>query len=432
MKKFFNIFFLFFLVFEIKEGIAGSSFERKEAVIHLHSIYSMKGELRPEEIVQTAKETGIDAVIFSDDALVKISYGFIGVEKTSVFRKGVHRYFQEIDTVERKFPGMTVIPGVEVAPFYYWEEPPFLGRGVVRDWNKHLLVFGLDEKSLRSLPFRGNERGWNFFLSRKTSHKGSLKAEDPYQRVIDFVVANGGLIFWAHPEAKIVPKTIGPVTFITDPYPNALKGTKRYTGFAILFEGMKTIGIPGGLWDQLLNEYCLGLRHQPVWAIGELDYTREGHANTWINSVKTVLFCREEGREGVLEAFRQGRMYAVRRSRVKEMILKEYWIGNEKVKGFLGEEIVLFENPKINFTVSFSDHSSQEIHVRVIRNGDVIRELEFQTPVSFHHEDPLDREGRYFYRLEIKGGSEQILLTNPIFVTRRFEEGGRKNGETEK
>lgn len=379
---------------------------RWDAVIHIHSSYSFRGLLTPEEIVALASERGIDAVFFSDDALVKIKYGFIGIQKTSVYKKGLRRYLRELETIDRKFPDLTVVPGVEVAPHYEWDSSPFWGKGVVRNWNKHLLVYGLDEKTFRDLPFGGRGAG-----------------ETPYQRMIDGVVQKGGLIFWAHPEARDIPRKFGPVTFVTDPYPESLERTDRYTGFAILFEGMKTIGIPGGIWDRLLTRYCEGKKGSPVWAIGELDYTEEGRAGTWIDTVKTVIFSETNRAPDLLEALRKGRMYALRRIRERELVLESFWVEEGSQKALSGETLPATDSPKIHFAVSYSDGTPKTVQVKIIRGGEILQNLALRTPVSFTVPDPEPSDRKTFYRLEIMGDRGEILLTNPIFVSFSKKEG---------
>ena len=453
---------------------AAPPFKRLEAIIHLHSNFSFRGDYSPGRIVELAEEKGIEVVLFTDDAWVKFSYGLFpfrrilnfSVQKDSVFKLGLHRYLSEIDRVQQDHPNSLVFPGLEVIPFYYWEKSPFTFHGIIRDVNKHLTLFGLNEEGFRSLPLAGRSllplkpfrwrdlfRLWGviplvlaIYLFRRSSRwsegaglvllivGGIALIENypyrdpavtiygpegktlPYQRLIDDVRGKGGLVFWAHPEGKTIPYEAGPVTFLTDPYPEALKETDGYTGFAILFEGMKTIGVPGGIWDQLLNDYCQGKRKEPIWATGELDYTSEGRSGTWIDTVKTVLYCRQKDHEGVFEALRHGRMYAMRRSRERELLLDEMWVGEEGGKtGFLGEEITLSKNPKIHFALSSSDGYSEKVQVRIIRSGEILQDLELRTPIRFTYQDPERKEGKFFYRLEVTGDDRRIL-TNPVFV----------------
>lgn len=466
---------------------------RVETAVHLHSRYSFIGKLSLEEILKHAKDKGIDALLFTDHALVKISYGLfpfrrllrISVQKDSVFKKGLHRYLNEIKALNQKYPDLLLIPALEVAPFYYWEKSPLTQRGVVRDWNKHLLVMGLDEKGFRSLPLMGHGSvplrpfrltdlfrawgalaialgvvcyrkkafdyrdetgrnlsppstlfraiGWTLLLIGGVSlienypyrqPAFNIYSPDekilPYQTLIDDVQKKGGLVFWAHPEGRTIPYEFSPVTFLTDPYPQALIETKNYTGFAIFFEGFKTIGPPGGIWDQLLLEYCRGKRQRPIWAIGELDYSEEGKAMTWIDTVKTIVFSRERSQEAFLEAMKEGRMVAVRRSQEGEIVFGDFWVEDAQTgrRAHLGETLWVESFPKIGVSLS-QIGTVPDVRIRLIRDGETIREKKSLLPIDETYEDPGFQSPLSYYRFEVQSDGGQLLATNPIFVSRK-------------
>lgn len=422
MKRFFKITLFSALCFFSFSGwaLAEEKWDRVETILHIHSRYSYRGKLTPEQIVDLAMETGrIGAVIFTDEALAKISYGFVSIEKSSVFKKGLHWYLKEMERLNRKYPDLLVLSAVEVAPFYYWEKSPFSRQGVVRDWSKHLLVMGLDEAGYRSLPLVGNRS-----LPRGVTIYSSQNKILPYQRLIDDVRKKGGLVFWAHPEAKTIPHQFGPaqcpVTFMTDSYPEALVQTKNYTGYGIFFEGFKTIGPPGGIWDQLLAAFCRGERKDPIWAIGEIDFTEQGRSGTWVDTVKTVIFPEKRTKEGLLEALREGRMVAVRKTQEGEMVFRDFWVEDTKTKkrARLGETLVLEGSPRIHFLVSFRG-SVPSVQARLIRNGEVVREWKGKLPVGKSYEDPSFPGMHSYYRLELRSEGGELLATNPIFVSRK-------------
>lgn len=456
-------------------ALAGEdALHRIETIIHLHSQYSFRGTLTPEEIVRNAKEKGIDALIFTDDALVKITYGLfpfrrllrLSVEEVSVFKKGLRRYLREIEALKKKYPDLLVIAGLEVTPFYYWEKSPLTSHGIVRDWNKHLLVIGLDEKELASLPltgrgfptakpFHGGDLlrlwgvvvlGFGLFCLRKGAvpigwiliFVGTLSSienfpfRDPvtiyhpdgkhlvYQRLIDDVQKKGGLVFWAHPEGKMMPHTFGPVTFVTDPYPEALLETKNYTGFAVFFEGFKTIGTPGGIWDQLLMAYCRGERPSPVWAIGELDYSEEGRSATWIDTVKTIVLSKGKDARALYEALRRGRMVALRRPREGEIHFGHFWVEDTHTRRFaiLGETLKSEGFPQINFAFSYRG-TVPPVQIRLLRDGEIIEEWRDSLPIGKAYVDSGFEGPLSYYRIEIQSGGGDLLVTNPIFVSKK-------------
>ena len=118
---------LFILSISPTRTVAEEKWHRVETVLHLHSQYSFRGKLTPEDIIKNAREKGVQALIFTDHALVKISYGLspfrrllqFSAEENSVYKKGIHRYFKELETLNRKYPDLLVIPSVEATPFYY-------------------------------------------------------------------------------------------------------------------------------------------------------------------------------------------------------------------------------------------------------------------------------------------------------------------------
>ena len=55
---------------------------------------------------------------------------------------------------------MIIIPGIESAPYYYWQGSIFNDDLVIKDWHKHMLVIGLSNPAdLEYLPVMGNPKG---------------------------------------------------------------------------------------------------------------------------------------------------------------------------------------------------------------------------------------------------------------------------------
>ena len=180
--------------------------------------------------------------------------------------------------------------------------------------------------------FAGVWSNFPFFPRKHNPYHDS--GETPYQDVIDYVNEKEGMVFWAHPEggrgaenfAVPVPPVVQPLATLlgidrerielqTDSYEGLLAQTDGYTGFAIFAKGMTKIGRSNGLWDKLLQAYCSGKRERPIWAIGETDFEGGGPPE-WVRDTQTIFLIKKaplsalERREKVLEAMRQGRMYA--------------------------------------------------------------------------------------------------------------------------
>lgn len=220
--------------------------------MHIHSSYSGgKNGKSITEIVSEARSKGIDAVILTDKDVLKWEYGIwplsnllkFSYSLPSVLSVGPQKYFDNVRSVEKAFPGMIVIPGVESAPFYYWKGSPFNGTLEMIGWHKHMLVFGMDKADdYINLPVVENHSAGSFnilllwpvlllvaaltvnmkkaariviavaalvFLINNYPFRhfefniySGDQGEKPYQKLIDYVNSRGGLIFWAHPEAR--------------------------------------------------------------------------------------------------------------------------------------------------------------------------------------------------------------------------------------
>jgi hypothetical protein len=137
------------------------------AAIHVSTDIS-DGKLSLEEIAAIARNNGIAVLIPTDRDSMAWEYGIAPlrnilkkrVTEKSVFSYGVKRYFQRIEALKRSYPGLIVIPGLESAPYYYWQGSVFNDDLVIRDWHKHMLVLGLSRPvDLEYLPVLGNPKG---------------------------------------------------------------------------------------------------------------------------------------------------------------------------------------------------------------------------------------------------------------------------------
>jgi hypothetical protein len=344
----------------------------------------------------------------------------------------------------------------------------------VRDWHKNILVYGLDKpddyKNLPSVPNK-KPRSFTFVsmlklwplllillglkrLFYRTSYAFSLAVNSaqkekrklrvsslialgmgaallianfpfsapkfdqyhgnqgsaPYQELIDYVNARGGLTFWSSPDVTTANFVLGPVTFKTAPYYHELLATRDYTGFAIFVEGMKNSGIPGGVWDQVLTEYVNGKRAKPVWAIGEMDY-EEGD---WMGETQTVFMVKKLDKKEVLAALREGRVYAVTgSSKSPKPTLNHFQIWDDKAQAWaeMGQTASIAKNTKIRISLS-PVSQSQPGELKIIREGAVVKVVTVAAPyeavLEFDYRKP---GGKTYYRLDYNAS----LVSNPIF-----------------
>jgi len=377
--------------------------------VHLHSTIST-GTLEPPAIVTLARQAGLDAVIFTDSALRRWEYGVWParawikrvMEQPSVLSFGAKRYLDTLRPLST--PELLVLPGLEAAPFYYWRRSPFDRRGgQIRSWNQHLLVFGLeDPRAIQTLP-----------LNAFDPYQGNRGAA-PYQRFIEAMTAQGGLVFWAHPEMGHAGEH-GPVEDYTDPYPHLLELTSGYHGFAITYLDKLTFVEVGGLWDRLLTAYCTGRRRQPVWILGELDWRKPEERP--LDRMVTMVMASERTADAVVHALRTGRMWVVFRIGRQAPVLHRFEATalTGHVTAGIGQSIAPIGPIRIQVSGHRGSPEPGPAHVFLIKDGAVLH-MEEVTADEFDlvwTDDAPSTRG--FYRAVFQGPSG-LIYTNPIFV----------------
>ena len=468
-----------FLVFSFKGKAFCEEYKLFTGVIHLDSTIS-GGKLPPEEMSRIAYDAGVEIAIFTDHDTMRWEYGipplrkFIRkvVEKGSIHSYGEENYVNTISGLNQKYPDMLSMHGAEAIPFYWWKGSYFTKDLEMMDGHKHILVMGLNNASdYKNLPSigKGYSRGFAFdtlvslwplcffvfsWLLFSAAKEGSIttllktasaiclllgiiftinnfpfasprydqyhgnRGIAPYQTVIDYVNTRGGVTFWAHPEVEDVNKEASGVKLITKPYYEDLLKTQNYTGFAVFAEGIKFMAPPGGVWDQILNQYCKGERERPVWAIGEVDF---GDEDTFsIKDSQTIFLLKEKNEKAVIEALKAGRLYAAHLYGEKSpaLVLDTFVIEDtaQSAKAYMGEELVTDKNPQLKIHVSLPETAKDvKYKVDIIRNGEVIHRFESTGNTEMTYEDKYVKPGeKIYYRLDIDGPSR--ILSNPIFV----------------
>jgi hypothetical protein len=446
------------------------SFTTISCVLHIHSNFS-SGKDSIEEIVDLAKQHNIDCVVLTDHFLRKVEYGlwpFRGIIKKSVslpsvMKLGVEKYLSKIEEMNKKQKDVIVIPGLEITPHYFWsiEENSL----VINNLHKHMLIMGLDKKNLfYSLPVIGNESNagkvrilsfWPivfillgiFFKSKflvifsiifltinypfKYLPFDQYKnySELPYQNLINYINSIPQyyktnsitpLIVWAHPEAtnyekKVLLKKIRGLNVYTQtkPYCGSLLKTYNYDGFAIFAEGYREVGNIGGIWDNMLNEYCRGIREKPVFCYSEVDY---GESTGELFVKKNILYIRQKDYKNILLALKKGNFYSLWRDKEKELVLENFRFCDEKV--IFGE--IYNKNVdkiKISFDVKFNPKTknNRKIVVRIIKNGNIVFTKEGYDYVNVFFEEEKPKTKSY-YRIFIESEYPNMIATNPVFV----------------
>jgi hypothetical protein len=455
------------------------------ATVHVHSTAST-GELTIEALAERAEQLGLDVLILTDNFSLRYEYGLWPlpgllkhrVSFPSVLEYGIERYLDEIAAAQSRHSKLIILPGVEVAPYYYWTGS-LLGRTLtMHNAQRNLLVLGLTKPDdYRSLPVSGNPGSYKFdwrgavngapmllvlpavWLWRPFRRSGEQRSSRrtgasilivlavvlvanawplsqpafssyddrlgyrPYQALIDDVRDKGGLVFWSMTEARdfheYVAGPLGTVTIKTEPHPESLLMTTGYTGFGGLYQDGRTIVKPGDLWDRLLQLPTNEQRPVPV-LIGELAFHGLSDAGKDLNRLMTVLSVKERTVAGVLGALRSGHAYAVGDGdHHVQLRLDEFRVlcqGGTK-SASVGDRLdpVGARDLMVRLSVTASDRGGHPVKVRVIRSGQVVAQLAGETPFRVDWPDAtVPPEERMTYRVEITGIAE--LLSNPIFV----------------
>jgi len=418
-------------------------------IIDIHSKIS-DGLYSQERVAESAREKGFKVVIFCESALRRWEYGLWPLrniikrtyQENSVLRFGPEEYIEKLAAIEKKFPNLKLIPGVETSPFFYWEGSPFSRHLALIDYYKQFLVLGLKPKDYRNMPIVGNRQF--FYLSKDTLfnlwpiiliifglrflRKKALgiffilvgflflmnnlpfstsrfnvyqgyKGVKPYQDLIDYVNRRGGLIFLAHPEMLSQDAYFGIETY-TAPHPEDLLLAHDYTGFGVT--NTFKITEPGDIWDQILLEYVDGKRKKPAWIIGALHYTGPGELR---GSPETLFFIKELNEKDILDALRQGRMYVRFDLEGEPVVLNEFSAKNA-------------DSGSIRIIIKGTQTPTAEpLKIELIRNGETFKKFkETGSEWAIIAEDNLPTGvSRAYYRLKISNPSS-IIYTNPVFV----------------
>lgn len=350
--------------------------------IHVHSTAST-GTLSLEALATRAEQQGLDAIVLSDNYSLEYEYGLQPLpgllKKTvsfpSVLSYGVERYLDEIEAVQARHPRLLIVPGVEVAPFYYWTGSLWRGDLTMHDAQRNLLVLGLTTaEDYRALPARGNPAsftvdggslanaaplllvvsalflwkprhqtadGWREPISaaRRTVDVGCLVLAvatlvnawplgtplfssyesqlgyRPYQALLDVANQRGAVVLWSMTEARDLQThafgPLGTVTARTDAHPEALVLTSGYAGFGGLYQDTRTVTAAGGLWDQVIQAHRGSAQPAVPTMIGETAFHGLTDKGKDLDRVVTTVFATERSVAGLLAAIRSGHAYAV-------------------------------------------------------------------------------------------------------------------------
>jgi hypothetical protein len=189
-------------------------------------------------------------------------------------------------------------------------------------------------------------------------------------------------------------------------------------GFGAVYQENITLTRPGGEWDQLLLAYCRGEREQPSWGIGEIAFHGDSQAGKELYHVQTIFAVQEATPTAVLAAMREGHMYALQRAQEDALVLRDFTLAAPTAaeRARMGEALRLHDSPIVHLRLETESGSPLPFSLTLIRSGTVIATLSGTTPQDFAYRDDSLREGRSYYRVEVRGPTPHWLVSNPIFV----------------
>ena len=243
-----------------------------------------------------------------------------------------------------------------------------------------------------------------------------------YQALIDQVDARGGVSVWSFPEARDASESsfLGflRVRMRTDPYPDDLVRTFRYTAFGAVYEDTTRFATPGGTWDYLLGKYLSGERTRPPWAVGESGF--HGFlGGKRFGGIQTVFLVGDRSEAAILSSFRAGQMYALSRTPAYALALQSWSVRQGDAEARSGETLQAGAAPlEIRVGVDASDGGEYPLRAFLVKNGQIIQLWMGKTPLRVAHREPAGVAPAY-YRLEVRGPAPHQILTNPIFVKPR-------------
>ena len=454
-------------------SVTATEYSQIAGLIDLRTHYS-DGELGLESLAKLAKSRGFDLLFINDHDRLAMEYGLFPlrnilkkrIELNSINKGGPENYLDGIRRAQEKHPGMIIIPGSETAPFYYWTGSCFEKNLTAHNHEKRILIVGLENpEDYKELPILHNGlsiKYLNFFLPEILTlaisfllglillkWKGYCRIAgivisalsllflintdplrsspfdqyhgdqgiNPHQLVIDYVNSKGGLTFWNYPETRSGVRKMGAIFVNTPPYPEVLSHSRDYTGFASLYGDNITVTEPGGLWDRVLLQYCKGKRNRPVWGISTADFHKDGGAGEKLGNYPTVFLVKEKTKKEILDAMRTGRMYACQAKYPQRMIVNEFSVCGSgcETMATSGAEIVLREHPRIRISLSEKEASENNVKVRLIRSGLLIKVFEGVLPMHIDYLDRYYRPGeKIYYRIDAR--ADGAVVSNPIFV----------------
>jgi hypothetical protein len=151
------------VTFCIRSGL-GEGYQQVAGLIDLRTTYS-DGAHDLNFLIDLAKKRGFEVLFINDHDRMTMEYGIFPLrniirkkeEMPSINSRGAKEYLQGIKLAAQQHPEIILIPGSETSPFYYWTGSPFKDNLTAHNWERHLLIMGLENpQDYKNLPILHN------------------------------------------------------------------------------------------------------------------------------------------------------------------------------------------------------------------------------------------------------------------------------------
>jgi len=389
------------------------------ASLHNHTNIS-DGVYTPEDLITLAKREGIAILAITDhrEGAIKLSGG-IKIPVNGIEKIGYDEYFKKLTPLKQSAEAdkkMIVLLGVEANPFLY-----NIGKfpyAVIMEQNSHFVVYQIsDPQVFKNMP------AW-----REVSLKplNSPPGQKHVQDWVDYMAANSGLLFVAHPASEMSTWVLTIHFYSEPPYKNLR--LKNITGFSSLPESFgPEIAAAGGAWDSVLAEYLDGMREKPIWADADCDFHGNFNDDLTTYCGTTLFYLKEFSEKDIYSSMQQGRMVALEGDAFQNSYVAEFSVsdkGAPENEVMMGSEIKISAPPIVRFRL---DHDVPGVKTYLIRNGKVVKEVG-GTSLEYKDQEMFDKKMPAYYRIEVAGPitpivnpmdpypKNNILFTNPVFV----------------
>ena len=441
-----------------------------------------------EQLAKLANESNVGVLILTDLVLARGEFGiwpfrrlFRKVEeRDSILKFGAVKYLNLIDKINKENPQVLIIPGCEVAPFYWWHGSFLKGNLAVNDWSKQLIVIGLDNANdYRNLPIISNKYkklrygfkslllvwpilslflGFYLFGRRKFSYIDDLGKDLSCPNLLakgtGIVVIIISIMFLINNFPFTVPAEfdpyhgdvgIPPYQRLID-YANLHNALSFWTSIESYVQNkigdisfstlphkedlFSSCGYTGFsvIYGDARTVHEPGAEWDELlneYCAGERDRPAWGIGETGfkgsgeIDYIHNVLFLKEFNKKEVFDTLKKGRFYAIWGNK-NEVNLLDFSISDVRTNKivYMGEELQSKDKVNIHIKGYRPAVSQASVKIRLIKNGKIFKTFESEEEkFEFQIQDDVPGDRiKSFYRLMIDNPS--AIISNPIFVKR--------------